>query len=83
MTSKDFAAITAVGVLAVAVHVLLAGLGVELPAWVASVAPLAAGIIIGAVRIYVYVRGADETQADEVLDDAEQQVIDLSKRASK
>lgn len=83
MTERDWNTISGIGVLVASGVLALQGLGIDVPIQWAAGVPLGAGILIAAVRIYVAVRGADRTTADEALERAEEIVAEAAKRAGR
>lgn len=77
MTQKDLSTVTAVGILAAALVLALAGVGVAVPSSVVALAPIVAAVAILIVRGYVAIKGADNTPADEILDQVEDGVAKL------
>lgn len=77
MTKKDLSAIAAVGAIATAAVVALNSAGVNAPAWIVAAATGLAAAAIVVVRVYVKRVGPDNTSADETLEAAEDEVLEI------
>jgi hypothetical protein len=83
MNERDIATSVRIGLLVGAAMLLLQGFGVTLPESVVGASPFVALIVIAGIRLYVKVRGADNTKADETLDAVEQVVEEAAKKVQK
>jgi hypothetical protein len=72
---RDVKAVVAVAMLGLSALAGLALVGFEIPPIVVGVVTLAAVAVIVAVRVYVYVRGEDNTLVDEHLEEFEEAII--------
>lgn len=83
MTNRDLSTIVATGVLTYAAVAALTGFGVVVPDWIASVPPLVVAVALGALRVVVAVKGAENTGIDEALDRAETAIQELAAVAGR
>jgi len=71
MNQKDASTITAMGVLAAAFTAALASFGVAVPLYIPAAVPIVTACTLMCLRAYIAYVGADNTQADEHLAQAQ------------
>lgn len=78
MTNKDLSTTIATGVITYAVTASLTGVGVTVPVWVTGVPALAVFLTLAGLRVFVAVKGADNTEVDEAMERAEDAIEQIA-----
>lgn len=83
MTQKDYSAIAAIGVLTAAFLAILTSFGVQVPVAAYGVPGLVAGVTVFGLRLYIRLKGADNTNVDEKLDAIEDMLASIREEVGK